>query len=262
MSHPQKINPEDAKLRDEDRERALGGNEERPFRDPRPSRDTERTDDRLGFLLRQLKDRICTDEELAEAEGTSQRWTRSEMLRASRIILPDDDREIIEKGALRDEPGLVYAKEFLAQRDWPGAKFFLIIMGTTGTGKTIASGWALTQIPGLYIEAQRLCFLQKYQDEREKVGVEYHRHLTAGLLVVDELGTEEDEERARMMYREVLNKRMKGRRPTIILGNGEAEQLKTRFDERTLDRIHARGMVRGLDGPSLRVPSAPRRPGT
>jgi DNA replication protein DnaC len=245
----------------EDARQEQGAREERAFPKHARSNTTETVGgDRLATVLNELKARICTDEEIARAEGRTSRWSRSAMLEASGIAsaLPEEDRLLITTGAARNEDALVHVRDFLVQRDWPGGKSILVLMGDAGTGKTVAAAWALAQIPGVYIEAERVC--RAHAGRHKKAEDEFTTLLRAELVVIDEVGTEEDLERARMAYRELVNKRQDRRRPTILMGNCGVEELQPRFDRRTHDRIRTRGLMRGLEGPSLRMPTVPREP--
>lgn len=234
--------------------------EEKPFKRHPRSRTKETVDERLERVMGELQKRICTDEQIARYEGRTARWSRTAMMEASGIAgaLPEEDITLIERGEARFDEALVHVRDFLVQRDWPGGKSILIIMGDTGTGKTVAAAWALAQIPGRYIEAERVC--RAHAGRHKKAEEEFASLLCCELLVIDEVGTEEDVERARMAYREVINKRQDRRRPTIMLGNCGPEELKPRFDRRTHARIDARGLIKGLECESLRVPTVPQDP--
>lgn len=214
--------------------------------------EVERLDPTLAEVMKGLEKRICSDEELEAAERSMHVTSRRSMLQASGIleVLPDDDVRALCDDTLDDTEALKRVREFMAQTAYSVGTPICILLGGTGVGKTVAAAWALARRPGLFVEAER--FVRFYEGRWKTQADEFQRILRCELLVLDELGTEEDLARAIPAYRELVNRRQSRQRPTIFLGNLNVANLKKRFEPRTWNRLEAHAEIRGVVGPSLR----------
>lgn len=213
-------------------------------------------DPSLQKVLRKLEHRICTPEELASAERDMSAATRRSMLEESGIIevLTDADVRAVCDDTLRDVDALARVKEFMAQTHYSVGKPIFVLLGGTGVGKTVAAAWALARRRGTFVEAERVVRLY---EGRWKVDADrFQKLIRCELLVIDELGTEEDLARARPAYREIVNRRQSRHRPTLFLGNLNVATLRERFEARTWNRLEAIAEIRGAVGPSLRTRSS------
>lgn len=216
-------------------------------------------DDELRGVLERLEARICEDSEIEAYELAEAVESRRRLLESSGIVdvLPPEDVEALALNSYRDGRAIDLVTQFVAQTQLSVGRPALVLMGGTGTGKTVAAGWALARTPGVFIEAGDLVRAQVAADGRSprSPDVERWRRLTrTGLLVVDELGTERDIDDAQVAFREIINRRQDRRRPTILLGNVEPKVFWARFDSRTRDRLRVCAFVRGLTGDSMRAP--------
>lgn len=154
-------------------------------------------------------------------------------------------------------------------------KPWLIMAGGTGTGKTVAAGWAIAEVGARYVR-----FPEAIQDfraltrkssltELDAMRLELRRKYgVAGFLVLDEIGIEEtkDADDARIALGEIAELRQRWHQRTLGLTNKSAAEIRERFrtgvyDQRTLSRIQrllVSGDVVDLAGRDLRVPSSKR----
>lgn len=131
----------------------------------------------------------------------------------------------------------------LVQAWLTGHRRVLGLFGPPDAGKTVAAAYALARVPGLYVEADELA-----ADRKGKLRA---RALRVELLVIDELGAEDDERRARAALNDTLNRRL--RRRTLLLGNIDAGTFEARYDERTLSRLREVGTMLRLRATGLRA---------
>lgn len=127
----------------------------------------------------------------------------------------------------------------------------LALVGGTGVGKTVAAAWALLQVGGEAVRSDELSFLSgsNYSADRDRF-----REIvtTRGLLVVDDVGTERDEAKARHGLFDLVDIRQgKGMR-TLLTSNVTAEVLRSRLCERTLSRLRAVGGQYSCKGTDMR----------
>ena len=126
----------------------------------------------------------------------------------------------------------------------------LLLLGNTGAGKTVAVAELATQTPYLYLQSARGARLAS---DFGKQRVEFEEQLdTRCLLVVDEVGFARDIDREVSFVHEVVDARKSSRTPTVLISNLSADDFKSRFDERTVDRLREYGHVRTLNAASMR----------
>lgn len=162
-------------------------------------------------------------------------------------------------------------------REWwatPGS-LVLLMMGATGTGKTLAAAERIAAIRmgyvdselgnvwcwpstlserGLYVLAGDLATNSYYDVEAQKQKM---RLLGAKLLVVDELGTEVMSAPWLALLDNVVDGRMRQKRRTILLSNLDAATFKGRYGERIAGRIRREGMAVSLGAVTLAKPRPP-----
>ncbi len=227
----------------------------------------------LEDVLRSAAERGVTpwvsDEEVARYEAGRERQRRAERIRDSGIAehLTEEMLDAVARDALDATEALEWTRRWVAYQRGEerkrGPRPILTLIGERGRGKTIAAAWLLASEGGRYVHAEELCRLHaaRFGPEREECA----RILRTGVLVVDELGTEEDRARAAAMLYDVVDRRQ-GRKLTLLLGNmtvrrptkdGEPDlsapaPLVERYDARTLDRMRQIAGVVELEGASLR----------
>lgn len=161
--------------------------------------------------------------------------------KAAEMGIPPKDSEKIRSGALSETD----ATRALAAND-----LIVCLSGNPGCGKTTAAGSALFRArQGLFVKAARLSRWQRYDDS------EMNKLLRAHVLVIDDLGTEFQDEKGNFMaiLDEVIDVRYDHQRKTILTTNLDAEAFKARYGERIADRIRECGKFVSLDGKSMRA---------
>lgn len=188
---------------------------------------------------------------------------REQRLRAAGIIaaLTDDDLD----GLIRDDLALE-TNALESVKRWDNARStgsfafsVLVLLGLRGVGKSVAAGWLLAKHgPGCYCsaEALRASFKATNGPDREL----FRRALRTRVLVVDEIGREDDAQSADAMLFDVVNaRRGRGRDHTardqlwtLLLGNISEKDFRERYDPSTVDRIEQQGAILRAKGPNLR----------
>lgn len=126
------------------------------------------------------------------------------------------------------------------------------LFGPTDAGKTVAAAWALARYPGRYHELAELAELRRAA--RAKGGKHaraWRSALDAQLLVLDELGAEDDAGAAASALHEAVNLRLRNKR-TLLLGNIDRATWESRYDARTTSRLDEVGKLFGVPPTGLR----------
>lgn len=149
-------------------------------------------------------------------------------------------------------------------RAWQGAGSdgaILVLLGGTGTGKSVAAASLMVSDAPAYMGSWRVTGRVCTSGEMARLATSSWSEDVAkfesmlaypGLLIVDDVGTERDAEKARHSLFEVVNARQSLGR-TVLTGNLTAEGLKARICERTVSRLRQSGTVvsvKGEDGRS------------
>ncbi len=129
---------------------------------------------------------------------------------------------------------------------------FLVLGGNVGTGKTVAGAYALSKRGGLFRKASQITRMSQY--DSEAWGGLYR----AGLLVVDDLGTEPLDQGGWGMSAllDLFDRRYDERARTLITTNLTADALRTRYSSdggRFADRLRETARWINFAGASLRV---------
>jgi DNA replication protein DnaC len=180
--------------------------------------------------------------ELAAYEARRQQEAAQEVwqARAARLErsgaddqLPDDVKGLVLKGDLGDWHAVQATRGWLANRD---GKSCLVLAGTTGVGKTVAAADALASEGGLLVSANEfvIAFSAMFGHEAEA----RERMLKARLLVIDDVGTEDDHGRMTSALVALLSKRASAQwSPTIMTTNMSVNEFAKRYDS---DRLKSR----------------------
>ncbi len=131
-------------------------------------------------------------------------------------------------------------------------KTFLLLMGSAGAGKTVATTAALAKWHGHIVRAVELARLSVY-DKDDRARLESLQE--TGLLVLDDLGAELSHDGFRPMLDELIDIRYGDRAKTIITTNLDSASFKTRYGERISDRIRHDGLVEKCGDKSRRSPT-------
>lgn len=196
---------------------------------------------------------VASDADLAAYERERELDRRRDRLDASGILehLPSTVAARVARATLDPTQALDVARRwrvYQAGDRASGSKPLLALLGPMGCGKTVAAADLLAAEGGRYVQAEDLCRLHSARFGAERA--EYLRTVRLGVLVVDEVGTEEDADRSRAMLHELVDRRLG--RMTLVLGNVTRPALASRLDPRTLDRMRECAVVRELAGASMR----------
>ena len=126
---------------------------------------------------------------------------------------------------------------------------FCAIMGPTGIGKTVAAWHLLVRERGVCATARDVSDAYTHEGSRRR----RDELETRRLLVIDEIGTERDEDAASAALFELIDARQRGTLKTLLLGNLTVAAFVARYGERTIARIRESGRIVGLASDSMRV---------
>ena len=190
-------------------------------------------------------------ERAKERERVSElRSKRARRLNESGIRLRDADFEAVLAGKLADTPALGAASEWFNDR---GEHAWLVLSGGTGAGKTLATASLIAELAGdsVYLRADMACkiwgaaFGNQFELQSQA--------RDADLLVLDDLGAEEDPARMQRVLLDLFDARASARSfPIVVTTNLKRGELKSRYaNERLHSRLTAAKWV-GLTGEDLR----------
>ncbi len=178
---------------------------------------------------------------------------------AAREALRQREAALTERGVPRrlwrtleapnETPALTAIKAFV---DPENAKTFLVLAGGIGTGKTAAASWPLLERHGKLVKAIELTRHGVYDTEF------WDALRGAGLLVVDDLGTEPRDEKgwAASNFDALLDHRYDWQLKTILTTNLTADRFKEAYcsgsGTRALDRLRKAGTFVAIPGDSMR----------
>ena len=184
--------------------------------------------------------RFATPEEIAEhdaaiarAEEESRRGRRREHLERARPPITADDYERIVDGTCEATPFVTAVDESLAgvrREPW------LVFIGTNGVGKTVAAAHGIARRGGTWVDARDLVRVyESYSQESRRRQIE-----TAAVLLLDELGREQDPERFVPRLEQLIDARKGPRMLTVVTANLAPKDFKARYEgeERLWSRLH------------------------
>jgi DNA replication protein DnaC len=138
------------------------------------------------------------------------------------------------------------AKEYISKfQDMKANNHGMLIYGNTGNGKTyfsacIAGALLEKLVPVICVGAIALTeriSISKRNFGNEGIFTVLNALENADLLILDDLGTEEDNKWTRAMIYQIIEKRNSSKLPIIITTNMTISDLKDRYDERTYSRL-------------------------
>jgi len=177
----------------------------------------------------------------------------------------DDRHEFLSEVTPRDDKQarvIEYLKDLL-----DGKYRTLVLCGTEGSGKTYLSCTAInTEIARIYqsnrdMERGPRYIMQRELDMRFRSAMHetgnselqvFNRYAEYSLLVIDEIGRSSNSQYSLDNIELLISKRYSFHRPTIIITNDTAEELKRMFDRHILDRLAKKGATFELDTASQR----------
>lgn len=131
-----------------------------------------------------------------------------------------------------------------------GKGLLLLLHGDAGCGKSTAAAWALSQRPGLWVNAPDLARPPK--DDDDATDRELH---TTPFLVMDDLGIEysTDKKYAESRINLALSKREADLLPTLLTSNLSTDEFKARYGDRTVSRLNGDPLGwQTVTGPDMR----------
>jgi DNA replication protein DnaC len=155
--------------------------------------------------------------------------------------------------AAAQEPDMTWPGLAAAAAWWPTDKTWLVMAGSTGTGKSVASAWLILKTlenggTAVFKRAADLAGLSQFDAGRDEI----ERLKRVTLLVVDDFGTENLTDHAGGLIYALFDARHSARKRTVLTSNLVGQSLSARFGERIADRIAQDGTAKELRGKSLR----------
>lgn len=154
-----------------------------------------------------------------------------------------------------------YAKRFENMKE---QSIGLLLYGEPGNGKThtaacIANALIDRMLPVICVNTDNL--LNRIKETYNKWGKEMEEDVLRGLanadlLIIDDLGTEQDTDWARTKIYNILDSRYRNGLPLIITTNLPLAELENRYEKRTYDRLLEMCTPVFNDGKSIRVEKA------
>jgi DNA replication protein DnaC len=189
---------------------------------------------RLKFVVPPMPD-FAAD---AGAPPGQERYARAAALDRLNIPLTAADADLLLANKLD-----MRLKSIAKVAEWlPSPVPWMLLLGSTGRGKTLAAAWALLRNGGRYVGARELERLAtaRYGDEAET----FAALLATRMLVVDDIGRERDAGHMTAALLDLVDERRKRGQKTIAISNvAKAAFLKAYADERLLSRLAEPGIA-------------------
>ena len=179
--------------------------------------------------------------EAAERRAEDARWMRDE------VGVPQEIAAV-----LLSESGPSLTEPMAAVRSLAPREYLVFLAGRVGTGKSVAACWAATRpcvSSALFVRSVRLARWARYDDD------EVDRLLSPKVLVIDDLGSEFNDERGSFwtLFEEVAVTRAENHLLTVVTTNLLVDDVRARYHfERVAERVRSLGAFIQFDGESLR----------
>lgn len=204
-------------------------------------------DEQLDDVLSRLERSLASEEDIRRWESIGAATTRRELLEHSGVtrVLTEHGLAVVVEDRCEHTRALGLVRSWLA-----GHTPLLALLGETDAGKTVAAAYALARTPGRYHE---LGGLMRHRRAAFGGPDEMWRAAAAAqLLVLDELGAEDDAGEAAAALHDLVNRRQRGKR-TLLIGNLDYPTWTARYDERTRSRLGEIGKLFRVRGEGLRA---------
>lgn len=214
--------------------------------------------------------------QLAEARAAHEAQQLEEMdAFLARCGVGDEELDVLRAGVRPDWGSIIGAngQRFSAVTEarafWASGETFLALLGTTGTGKSVAAAelcslcrfgyvhpdlgptwcWSnvLSEQP-LFTQAPQLARRSAFGTEIEKENSALRR---VRLLVIDELGAEIMTDAWSSVIQELVQARYRAKLKTVLLANLGPEKFFARYDRRVRRRVEEAGRVVNLGSAQL-----------
>jgi DNA replication protein DnaC len=181
----------------------------------------------------------------AEQDLRAEAACRSKWIETWKSYLPEASCAELYDGKSQQTDAIRHTKTWLGT-DTP----CLILCGGVGTGKTHAAIWAVRERWGEFVASQSLARrIDPWKHELEHTRL---LHLEAPLIVLDDLGAEQDDARFGQALFALVNCRNASDRRTLITTNLTIPQIRPRYGDRIADRLNAMAKAVQLKGASMR----------
>lgn len=142
-------------------------------------------------------------------------------------MLPVEDVKMLVDNHLKKQKALIVVKAWLETDS-----SFLVMLGFSGCGKTVASGYMLANKGGVYVHARSLerIFAASFGEQLEQ----QERIKSARYAVIDDLDTEDDPRRFVGMLYEVIDARQSKR--TIFTSNVNRKRFDSIYGDVRIQR--------------------------
>lgn len=164
-----------------------------------------------------------------------------------RMGLPTKIATMVANNLVHSTPAVLALEQRKAMR-------LIVLAGNTGTGKTVAACSLFTgKHTGFIMRATELVELGKSYGDRETL----KKARSCGILLLDDLGVEYQDERMSSRLDDILDARINHRLMTVVTTNMTAQEFQRRYAERVWSRIHEHGDYVELDAPDMRITPLP-----
>lgn len=194
-------------------------------------------------LAQRAQQSSLTPEQIAADNRRDGVDRRTNVLSVARPAIRPDDVRAIANGTLKPNPWLARVDRWLA-----GSTSIMILIGSIGSGKSVAACWAMAERGGNFVSAHDLA----------RISTDFKRDLwqtlvSAHVLVVDDLGDEQDPAKLSPALKILISQRSSHNGRTIITSNLTREDLKLRYpDEKLWSRVAQSSAFCSMNGPDLR----------
>lgn len=193
-----------------------------------------RAEDPAAFALlltQQRSDSVVTENSRVTAVALARQRREAHLLR-SKVAITDAMRAAIIAGSLAHTEALQAVRSWWEQRPTP----WLVLSGRPDSGKSVAAASGLAENGGLWMSSNELVLA--YAGLFGEAALAQQQAKAASLLVIDELGAEDDAARMASALLQLLNSRNSAcRTPVIATTNLTFEVLVRRYAN---DRVRSR----------------------
>lgn len=192
------------------------------------------------------------DEAVAEFGRVSRLDEREQRIRAGQVAITPEMLDRVVRSKLDGHQSVRTAVEWARTSH---AQPFLVLLGGTGCGKTVAASALLAALGGRYVQSPELASLLASRSYQAPAQV--RELMQARLLIVDDFGTADDAQAEQRALFEAVNGRLRHQRArTVITGNQRPPEFFERAGDRVASRLRALAQVHWSTDRDLRADSS------